>query len=173
MMTRDLGTAEWQYLQARMGERLTSQLVARRWWPALVPAALLAIAVSLLVPAGRHQWALALIRQPTPYTALSFNEASALPTAAVSGRPMTVSFTVANHEGNVVTYRYVVSQEADGKSQVIATASRAVNANRTWTVSAQVRPTCKSSPCRLTVSLPGHPETIDLLLTMIDPPNNG
>jgi hypothetical protein len=125
------------------------------------------------VPAGRHQWALALIRQPTPYTALWFDNAAALPTAAVSGRQMTVSFSVANHEGKVVAYRYLISEEAGGKSQLLAEASRAVSANRTWAVSAQIRPSCRSSPCRLTVSLPGHPETIDLLLTIIHRPRNG
>jgi hypothetical protein len=155
------------------GERLTDELAARRWWPTLVPLALLAIAVSLLVPAGRHQWALALIRQPTLYTALWFNNASALPVSAVRGRPMTLSFSVANHEGKVVTYRYVVRQEVGGKSQVLAQASRAVNANTTWSVSAQVSPSCRSSPCRLAVSLPGHPETIDLLLTITARPANG
>ena len=134
-----------------------------------MPLALLAILVSLLVPAGRHQWALSLIRQPTPYTALFFNKASALPVSAVRDRPMALSFSIANHEGKAITYRYVVSQEAAGKSQVLAQASRGVNVNTTWSVSAQVTPSCRSSPCRLTVSLPGHPETIDLLLTISGP----
>ena len=86
---------------------------------------------------------------------------------------MTLSFSVANHEGKAVTYSYVVSQESDGKSQVLAQASKGVSANTTWSVSAQVIPSCRSSPCRLTVSLPGHPETIDLLLTINAGPANG
>jgi hypothetical protein len=138
-----------------------------------VPLALLAIIASLLLPAGRHQWALALIRQPTLYTVLSFNDASALPVTAVRGRPMTLLFSVGNHEGKVVTYRYVVSQESGGESKALAEASRAVSANTTWSVSTQVIPSCASSPCRLTVSLPGHPEVIDLLVTIIDRPANG
>jgi hypothetical protein len=148
------------------GKFLSDEVVARRWWPVLVPLVLLAVAVSLLVPGGRHQWALALIRQPTPYTAMWFSNAGALPKTAVRGQPITLSFVVSNQEGKAVNYHYIVTEDAKGKSQTLTQASRSVRASATWSVSARVTPSCSSSPCRLTVSLPGHPESIDLLLTI-------
>lgn len=155
------------------GESLNDEIVTRRWWPVLVPLVLLTVIISLLLPWGRHQWALALIRQPTPYTAMSFSDASALPTTDIRGQPITLAFAVSNHEGNVVSYHYVVTQQAIGKAQTLTEASRTVSPNTTWSVSTRVIPSCSSSPCRLTVSLSGHPETIDLLLTLTDRNRSG
>jgi hypothetical protein len=42
----------------------------------------------------------------------------------------------------------------------LAESARTVAAGATWTVSTMVRPRCDVSPCRVTVALPGHPETI-------------
>jgi hypothetical protein len=157
------------------GERLTSEQGSesprqRRWWPVLAPLALLAVGVSLILPAGRHQWALSLFRQPTYYTALSFNRSWALPATAVTGEPLAVSFSVANHEGRSVRYRYVVSNQGDGVPQTLAQAAKIVGAGATWTVRTSIRPTCATSPCRVVVSLPGHGETIDFLLSMTPAP---
>jgi hypothetical protein len=138
----------------------------RRWWPVLLPICLLAVAVTLLSPAGRHQWALSLIRQRTNYTALSFNNIAALPSSAVAGQPMTVSFTVQNHEGQAVEYQYLLTQDAGGKSQLLKKSTKSIAAGASWSVTARVRPSCASSPCRIQVSLPGHPETVDFLFTM-------
>ena len=82
---------------------------ARRWWPTVTALALLAVGASLLSPYGRHQWALSLFRQPTPYTVLAFSRPTALPATAVANEPVGISFTVANHEGHAVDYRYELS----------------------------------------------------------------
>jgi hypothetical protein len=139
---------------------------ARRWWPTLTGLAVLTMGVSLLLPAGRHQWALSLFRQPAPYTILSFDRAWALPPTAVINKPITVSFTVTNHEGRVVNYRYVLSASGDGSSRILGESARTIAAGTTWKVSTVVRPTCDTGPCRIKVSLPGHPETIDFLVTL-------
>lgn len=139
---------------------------ARRWWPTLTAIAGLAVGASLLWPAGRHQWALSLFRQPTRYTVLSFNKAWALPTTAVIDEPITVSFTVGNREGRVVDYRYVLSASGGGSSRILEESTRTIDAGARWTVSRVVRPTCDTSPCRIEVSLPGHSETIDFLVTL-------
>jgi hypothetical protein len=156
---------------------LPQQARHRRWWPFVAPIVLVAVAVSLLTPAGRHQWALSLFRQPTYYTALSFNKAWALPATAAWDAPLSVSFSVANHEGRAVRYRYVLTETAGGGSgrpTTLKQSAKLVPAGSTWTVSTSVRPTCASSTCRVEVSLPGHPETIDFLLDLtFGPPAGG
>jgi hypothetical protein len=139
---------------------------ARRWWPVLTPLAVLAVGVSLLSPAGRHEWALTLFRQPTRYTVLSFNHAAALPATAAIGEPITVSFTVGNEEGRAADYRYVISAAGGRSSRVLGESARTVADGATWTVTTAVRPACGAARCRIEVSLPGHPETIDFLVAV-------
>jgi len=126
------------------------------------------VAVSLLLPAGRHQWALSIFRQPAHYTVLAFKDASGLPTTGISGSAIPVSFTVGNQEGRTLTYRYVV-READPLdfSATMATAARRLGPGRTWTVSVDVKLRCSLvPPCRIQVSVPGHPERIDFLVIL-------
>ena len=141
-----------------------------RWcWRVLAGAAGLASAISLLVPAGRHQWALSLLRQPTPYTVLFFNRAAVLQARVTPGQPVHFAFTVGNREGRALRYRYVISTyplgSNGGRPVLLAESAKLVPAGSNWSVSVTVRPHCGSSPCRIQVSLPGHPETIDFLPT--------
>lgn len=140
----------------------------RRWWPALGAIAAVALAVSLLLPAGRHQWALSIFRQPIRYTALAFDDAAELPTTATSGSAIPISFTIGNQEGRTLTYRYVV-READplSFSRTMATAARTLGPGRTWTVSVNVKLICSLvPPCRIQVAVPGHAERIDFLVIL-------
>ena len=132
----------------------------------MTPLAVLAIVFSLISPAGRHQWALSLFRQPTPTTTLFFNKAWALPSTAVARAPLSVSFTIGNDEGHAVNYRYVLSVSGGEHSRVLEESARVVDAGQTWTVYAVIRPVCDTSRCRVEVSLPGHPETIDFLVAL-------
>jgi hypothetical protein len=131
--------------------------------------AAIALAVSLLVPAGRHQWALSIFRQPARYTALAFRYGWELPTTAVSGNQMPISFTIGNQEGRALTYTYVIRESEPPPltfSRVLTTAARRLGPGKTWTVAIAVRPTCVVSPCRIQVSVPHHRERIDLLVTV-------
>lgn len=148
------------------GENLSNDTAQHRWWPVLGPIALAAVGASLITPAGRHQWALSIFRQRTPYTALSFNNPAALPTIAAANKPIPISFDIVNDEGRTINYRYVLSEWSAGKAKTLQMASKVVASGATWTVPTIVRPTCPDSPCRMEVSLPGHPETIDFLLTI-------
>ncbi len=138
----------------------------QRWWPILTPLMALVVGVSLLFPAIRHQWALSLIRQSARYTVLSFNDASALPAAATVNQPIAFSFNVGNHEGRAVDYRYIISESSGKTSHILRESSRSVAAGTTWTVSQVVRLSCRSTPCHIQVSLPGHPETVDFLVAL-------
>jgi hypothetical protein len=124
----------------------------------------------LLLPAGRHQWALSLIRQQTPYTALSFDKAWTLPTAAEAGQPIAFSFTIENRQGRAINYHYVIVESAEQVSRTLGQAAKLVPAGAKWTVTRTVRLNCATFvACRVAVHLPGHPETIDFMVT-ISPP---
>lgn len=138
----------------------------RRWWPALAGLAVVAIGASLLSPVGRHEWAVSIFRQPTRYTELFFDRASALTSTAVINTPIHIAFVVSNHEGSSLTYRYVVTSNDGVYANVLHRSSKLVAAGARWKVSISVRPGCLLSPCRIEVSLPGHPETIDFLVIM-------
>ena len=144
---------------------------ALRAWPAAGVALVLGVAVSLLSPAGRHQWALSLIRQPSRYTALSFNRPADLPRMIDRFQSVTVSFAVGNHEGRATTYRYVVSAASRQRTRQLALAQAVVASGATWYVTIKVRPRCAASPCRVVVSLPGHPEVIDFLAAVRSRPH--
>ncbi len=133
----------------------------RRWWPYVTGLAVLAIAASLLSPAGRHQWALSIFRQPTRFTTLYFNNADALPTTLVTNRPIPISFTVRNDEGRPASYRYVVISSDRVYTNTLSQGSRTVAPGAAWRVALVVRPTCKLSPCRIKVSLPRYRVVID------------
>ena len=131
--------------------------------------AALAVGASVLFPGGRHQWALSLIRQRTPYTVLFFNKPAALPTADATDKPITVSFTVGNYEGRLMDFRYVLSASSSRGSRILGEATRSMAAGAKWTVTRTLRPRCGASSCRIEVSLPGHPETIDFLVSLETP----
>ena len=141
----------------------------RRRWPLLLAAFAVLIGLTLVSPAGRHQWAVSLIRQPTPYTTLSFRDPAGLPHNVESGARVHLTLTVANHEGRRTDYAVVVSSaNADGAGTVTALLRTTVpvRSGGQRTTSVSVRPACKTSACELQVSLPGHPETIDVVLAM-------
>jgi hypothetical protein len=138
----------------------------RRWWPIAAAAVAIAIAASLLFPAGRHQWALSIIRQPARYTALSFRYAWLLPTSNPSSRTFPLFFTIRNEEGHALNYHYILRETDILGSRTLSTGGQTITAGATWYVDTKVRPTCSVSPCRVEVLLPGHAETIDFFLTV-------
>jgi hypothetical protein len=138
----------------------------RRWWPIGCAGAALVIVVSLLLPAGRHQWALSIIRQPARYTALSFRYAWLIPQSGTSGASFPLFFTVTNQEGRAVRYTYIIRQTDQVTTETLSQAGQTVQAGASWLVDTKVRPSCGISPCRVEVVLPGHAETIDFLIDL-------
>jgi hypothetical protein len=145
---------------------------SRPWWPFVAVALVVLVGASLIFPAGRHQWAVSIIRQPTNYTALSFADAGHLPSTVTAGTPVRVSFSVANHESKLVRYPYVVTSAnvgSDTTPTVLERATVAVPSGGRRTTSTTVTPACTSSSCRITVSLPSHSESIDMLVHVNSP----
>jgi O-antigen/teichoic acid export membrane protein len=134
-----------------------------RRWPLVAAAVVVLIGISFATPAGRHQWAVSFIRQPTPYTVLSFENAGHLPTTLSSGGHLELTFAVTNHEGRDVRYRYLVTSASSGQIPVVLQRSiLAVPEGVRQTESVSVVPTCQGSPCRVQVSLPGPAESIEV-----------
>jgi len=137
------------------------------WWLVLAALTFTAIGASLVSPGGRHQWALAIFRQPTRYTALALQGAWLLPSTAPTGTRIPLVFTVENHQGRALTYRYVIWQvDPLNASRTRASSARVVASGATWSVATTVRPDCSLSPCRVEVLLPGHPEKLDFLVNL-------
>jgi hypothetical protein len=138
-----------------------------RWWPWVAGIVAIGVGVSLLFPTARHQWALSVVRQPTPYTTLSFVHAVALPTAVPTEGEVSFSFTIANNEGRDMTYHYVVSSADRTANQATAILQRGtlhLPTGHKGTASAEVRPVCSTATCRVVVSLEGQSESIDFLV---------
>lgn len=149
----------------------TAQLPERkppkwRWWSALAIALTVLTVTSALSPVLRHQWALSLTRQPTPYTVLAFKQASALPTTAIRGKEIKVSFIINNEEGHPVRYRYVLASGSNRKLTSLSTSDKTVSAGTAWVVTESVVPKCAKAACKIQISLPSQQEKIDFLVTL-------
>jgi hypothetical protein len=128
------------------------------------------VAVSLLAPGGRHQWALAIVRQPTRYTVLSFQDAADLPDQLGAGGNVDLSFAVTNDEGRPLRYEYVVTSASGPQDAVVLLrATTAIPAGGRRSVALSVHPVCSASPCTVAIALPGHPEIIDALINIPTP----
>lgn len=149
------------------GQTRGRRAAQRRWWPIITPIIVVAALMSLLFPSGRHEWALSLFHEREHYTVLSFNKAWKLPVVAVKGAPMTVSFTIGNHEGRPVRYRYVLTASGNGVSRGVKADARTLADGASWTVTTVIKPVCPSSACLIKVALPGHAQQIDFHVTLV------
>ena len=139
---------------------------ARRWWPTLTILILVGVGLSLLVPAGRHQWALSIIRQPTPYTALYFDHPSSLPTDVPNDQRVSFTFSIANHEGHSLDYRYSVDVSPSPSRIPPATGTAVVASGRSRSIATAPEVACSASPCQVRVTLPDQGRSIDFLVSV-------
>ncbi len=122
------------------------------------------VAISVIVPAGRHQWALSLLRQPTHYTALSFDHPTSLPTEVKAEESLAFTFSIGNHEGHTDHYVYVVSSSPGGST--LMTSKTTVADGQTRAIAVIARPHCSGSPCRIQVTLLNNDQSIDFLVSV-------
>lgn len=137
----------------------------RRWlWVGVITLAI--TATSMLSPYFRHQWEISLGRQPTPYTELSFNDATTLPTTAERGKVIHVSFTIANETNRPIAYRYAVASGSGREMKFLGAATSTVAPGASWAVTRSVVPECSENTCRVQVTLPQQNERIDFILAL-------
>lgn len=126
------------------------------------------VVASLLSPWVRHEWALSLGRQNTPYTQLGFSNASTLPITAVRGKGIPISFVITNEEGKQISYQYIVASGSGTKLKLLSSATKTVAAGASWDVDLTMLPNCAEAACRVQVSLPRQSESIDFRFTYQD-----
>jgi hypothetical protein len=68
----------------------------------------------------RHQIALSIVRQPTPYTQLYFSHAGALPVRFKIGQKNSFDFTIVNNESRAYRYTYTVTLDDSRSHSVVS-----------------------------------------------------
>jgi hypothetical protein len=107
-----------------------------------------------------HQVKISLIRQPTPYTQLFFNNPTALPSRLHNNRPNIFTFTIVNDQGQSQRYRYTVVVST-AKSFIIASkGSLTIRNGDTATRTVAVTPKSRRSRYLITVALDAGGQSI-------------
>ena len=120
---------------------------------------ILIVAVAALSKQFRHQLALSLVRQPTPYTQLYFPHLGALPDKLKVNQKNTFEFTIVNNEGRTFRYTYIVASD-DSKSHLRSTGVVTINNGHSVTRSVAVIPKDHKSRYQIGVTLKGINQSI-------------
>ena len=108
----------------------------------------------------RHQLALSIVRQPTPYTQLYFTHPGALPGKLKVGQKNTFDFTIVNDENRAYRYTYIVMLDDSKKHLVVSTATATINNGQSATRSVTIVPKDRKSKYLITVTLEGMNQSI-------------
>lgn len=107
-----------------------------------------------------RQVEISLIRQPTPYTQLFFNNPTALPSKLHFNRPNMFTFTIVNDQGQSQRYRYTVLVST-AKSIIIASkGSLTLRNGAAATRAVAVAPKSRRSRYLITVALDATGQSI-------------
>jgi len=126
----------------------------------LVTILILVAAAAALSKQFRHQLALSIVRQPTPYTQLYFPHPGTLPGKLKVDRKNTFQFAIVNDENRAVRYTYIVVLLHGSKSRHVSTATVTVSNGKTVTPSVTVVPKERNSRYQISVTLEGMNQSI-------------
>jgi hypothetical protein len=107
-----------------------------------------------------HQLDISLVRQPTPYTQLFFNNPTALPSQLRVNRANKFAFTIVNDQGRSWLYRYTVTASTAGSSTVAGRGSLTIRNGRSLTCTVAVVPKLRKSRYLVTVVLNAPDQSI-------------
>jgi len=143
-------------------DRRSRPSASRIWrWAAIAAVCVVAVGLGIAFPRQiAHQIALAVTKQPTPFTELYFSNPSGLPKSLSLSRPNVFGFTVVNHEGGDTAYSYVVTLASSTGSSTIAQGRVDLRSNEGATRLVDVRPTQRATEYLITVNLVGRTEMI-------------
>jgi hypothetical protein len=108
-----------------------------------------------------HQVEISIVRQPTPYTQLFFNNPTALPSQLRVNRANEFAFTIVNDQGRSWLYRYTVTASTTGSSTVAGRGSLTIRNGRSLTFTVAVVPKLRKSRYLVTVALDTPDQSID------------
>lgn len=126
------------------------------------------IAVVLVLIAGaaafskhvRHELAISIVRQPTPYTQLYFTHPATLPGKLKAGHKSTFDFTVVNDENRAYHYTYVVTLAGSKQHLVMGPETASISNGQSATRSVTIVPKDRKSHYLITVTLEGVNQSI-------------
>lgn len=101
----------------------------------------------------KHQLAISIVRQPTPYTQLFFSDPAALPKELKTDRTNKFAFTLINDEGRPETYDYIVTMTGAKSSEVVGMGSLTVRNNGQFTKTVGIKPKNKKTRYLIKVTL--------------------
>jgi hypothetical protein len=134
-------------------------------WPLYIGVGLIVVLVLIGVSAAlskpfRHQLALSIVRQPTPYTQLYFPNPGTLPSELKVDHKNTFDFTVVNDENGAYHYTYTVTI-ADSRSHSVVSVKAVTIANgSSVTYPVTVVPKDRKAKYLITVALSGVNQSI-------------
>jgi Protein of unknown function (DUF1616) len=108
----------------------------------------------------RHELAISIVRQPTPYTQLYFTHPGTLPAKLKVGHKGTFEFTIVNDENQTYRYTYVVTLVDSKQHLVVSSETATVSSGQTATRSVTIAPAGSKSPYLVTVTLKGVNQSI-------------
>lgn len=108
-----------------------------------------------------HQIEISVIRQPTPYTQLFFNDPRAIPSRLRLDLPNKFTFTIVNDEGQSLLYHFAVIMNTVGSSTtVVANGSLRLDDEGTGTRTVALVPKNRRHRYLITVVLDGSGQSI-------------
>jgi hypothetical protein len=115
----------------------------------------------------KHQLAISIIRQPTPYTQLFFNDSTALPKQLKFDHLNKFTFTVINDQGRPENYHYIVTMTRvkSGKIVSISKGSLMVGNTKSVMQAVRVEPKFRKSHYLIKVTLSGTADFIQFYAT--------
>jgi hypothetical protein len=139
----------------------TSPRRAPRWVALAAVFAVVAAGLGIAFPHQiAHQIALAVTRQPTPFTELYFSDPNGLPKSLSLARPNVFRFTVVNHEGHDTIYSYVVTLSSSHGGSTIAQGRIQLKNNTSATRLINVHASRSETEYVTTVNLVGRTQVI-------------
>lgn len=146
---------------ARPHHRIPTSALRTLRWVAVAAICIAATGLGIAFPHQiAHQIALAVTRQPEPFTELYFSDPDGLPKSLSLSRPNTFGFTIVNHERHDIVYSYVVTLASRYGTSVIARGPMDVGKNRDATKLVNITVSQRATVYLVTVTLLGRAETI-------------
>lgn len=117
--------------------------------------------IGISKPVWSRDFALATTKRPQPFTELYFNNLRTLPTETSAGKPVNLSFTIANFEETTKNYQYRVKVTKQGVTKITAR-TVVLQPNRTVALPVTFETGSVGEIIDIAVELPEQNQTIHL-----------
>jgi hypothetical protein len=126
----------------------------------LIVILILILAVAALSKPFRHQLAISIVRQPTPYTQLYFADPGTLPAKLKVDQKNTFDFTIVNDENRAYSYTYAVTLADSRSHSVVTTETVTIDSGGSVTRPVTLAPKDRKAKYLVTVALAGINQSV-------------